>query len=214
MRPPGGGRRVVDSDPSVHYDARSFGENAVPERSHRLGSLRLVGVYLFLAALIVLARPTPGLLAAGVVVALAGELVRIWAAGHLQKSVRLATSGPYAYTQNPLYLGRLLILTGLGMAARNSWGLNYVALAAGYAIFFFYYIPRKLRVEGSRLARIHGDAYEAYRARVPILFPSLRPFPGDRGAWSFGRMIRNQELFVIAGLALAFAFLAWKCTQV
>lgn len=186
---------------------------AVPERSRFLGHLRLAGVYLFIVALVLLARPTRGLLLAGAVLAAAGEAIRLWAAGHLRKSIRLATSGPYAHTQNPLYLGRLLILTGLGLAARSAWGLNYVAMAAGYLVFFLYYIPRKLRVEGARLERLHGDAYAAYRRSVPILFPSARPFPGDRERWSFRQMLRNQEPLVLAGLVLVFAFLAWKSRQ-
>jgi len=183
----------------------------VPERSQTLGRLRLAGVYIFIAALIVMARPTPALLAAGATLAVIGETVRIWAAGHLTKSVRLATAGPYAWTQNPLYLGRLLILTGLGIAARNEWGLNWLALLAGYAIFFLYYIPRKLRVEGTRLENIHGEAFTRYNRSVPILFPSLRPYPGRGGErWSFGQMVRNQEPFVMLGLLVALAFLAWK----
>ena len=183
----------------------------MPERSRSLGHLRLAGVYLFIAALVVLARPTPGLLVSGAVLAALGEAVRLWAAGHLQKSVRLATSGPYAHTQNPLYLGRLLILTGLGLAARSTWGLNYVAMVLGYLIFFGYYIPRKLRVEGARLERIHGEAYKTYRESVPILFPSPRAFRGDGSRWSFRQMIRNQEPLVLAGLIVVFAFLTWKC---
>lgn len=183
----------------------------MPERSRLLGHLRLLGVYLFIAALVLLARPTRGLLLAGAALAGIGEAIRIWAAGHLQKSIRLATSGPYAYTQNPLYLGRLLILTGLGLAARSEWGLNYLALAAGYLVFFLYYIPRKLRVEGARLERIHGAAYAAYRRSVPILIPSARPFRGDASRWSFRQVIRNQEPLVLAGVIGLFAFLAWKC---
>jgi len=182
----------------------------LPERSQLLGRVRLVAVYLFIAALVILARPTPLLVALGAGLALLGESIRLWAAGHLQKSVRLATSGPYAFTQNPLYLGRLLILTGLGLAATNPWGINYLALAAGYAVFFLYYIPRKLRVEGDRLARLHGESYERYRRSVPILFPSPRPFPGELAPWSFRQMIRNQEPLVLMGLIVAFAFLVWK----
>lgn len=183
----------------------------MPERNRVLGYIRLAGVYLFIAVLVILSRPTPALLLFGALLAAVGEAIRLWAAGHLQKSVRLATSGPYAYTQNPLYLGRLLILTGLGLAARDPWGLNLIALGVGYAIFFFYYIPRKLRVEGNRLARIHGSSYETYRDSVPILIPSFRRFPGDQTAWSFSRMVGNQEPLVLAGLAVAFGFLAWRC---
>lgn len=184
----------------------------MPERSVTLGRLRLLALFLFVAALIAVSRPTRGLLLAGVIVAAAGEGVRMWAAGHLKKSVRLAVSGPYAHTQNPLYLGRLLILTGLGIAAKSPYGLNWIALAVGYGIFFFYYIPRKLRVEGGRLERIHGEAYARYRASVPILFPSLRAYPGGEDRWSFAQMVRNQEPLVLLGLAAAFAWLASRVT--
>ena len=181
------------------------------ERSRLLGQLRLAGVFVFIAALVVLARPAPALLFAGAGLAAIGEAVRLWAAGHLHKSVRLATDGPYARTQNPLYLGRLLILTGLGIAARNEWGLNWLALLVGYAIFFFYYIPRKLRVEGARLEKIHGESFARYNRSVPILFPSLTAYPGRAGErWSVSRMVRNQEPFVLFGLVVAFAYLAWK----
>jgi len=180
----------------------------VPERSVTLGRLRLLALFLFVIALIAVSRPTRGLLVAGIGIAAVGEAIRMWAAGHLKKSVRLAVSGPYAHTQNPLYLGRLLILTGLGIAARSPYGINWIALFIGYAIFFFYYIPRKLRVEGGRLERIHGDAYVRWRDSVPILFPSLRAYPGGTDRWSFGQMVRNQEPLVLLGLVAAFAWLA------
>jgi len=186
---------------------------AVGERRKILGWARIASVYSSIAFLVVLSRPTPPPLATGAVFVLLGEALRIWAAGHLIKSARLVTSGPYAYTQNPLYLGRLLILTGLAVAARNEGRWNLAALAAGYAVFFLYYLPRKLRVEGARLARLHGPAFEAYHARVPILFPGLRRYPGEKLAWSFGRMVRNQEPLVIGGLLVVFAFLSWKTAR-
>jgi len=182
----------------------------VQERSRVLGWVRLALVYAFIGALLDVSHPTPVLFWSGAALVLAGEAIRMWAAGHLTKSVRLITSGPYAYTQNPLYLGRLLILTGLAIAARTPAYLNLVALAAGYAVFFGYYIPRKLRVEGARLARLHGEAFEAYHRSVPILIPALRRRTEGRERWSFSLMVRNQEPLVIAGVGLALAVLAWK----
>jgi protein-S-isoprenylcysteine O-methyltransferase Ste14 len=181
------------------------------ERSRILGWTRLALVYAFVAALVLVSRPTPALLAIGAALVVVGEAVRVWAAGHLVKSVRLITSGPYAYTQNPLYLGRLLFLTGLGIAARQEAYLNLLALAIGYAIFFFYYIPRKLRVEGARLARLHGAAFEAYHRAVPILLPSTRCYPAaGTERWSFRQMVRNQEPLVAAGLLVVLGWLAWR----
>jgi protein-S-isoprenylcysteine O-methyltransferase Ste14 len=179
----------------------------VAERSQLLGRVRLFGVFVFIAMLLWIAAPTPQGVAAGAMVAAVGESIRMWAAGHLKKSVVLATSGPYAHTQNPLYLGRLLILTGLAIAAPSPYHLNLIALLVGYAVFFFYYMPRKLRVEGGRLERIHGLAYARYRQSVPLLFPSPRRFPEGTERWSFAQMIRNQEPLVALGLVLAFLFL-------
>jgi protein-S-isoprenylcysteine O-methyltransferase Ste14 len=179
-------------------------------RSRILGYVRLAGVYLFIGSLVWVSRPTLSLFFAGAVLVAAGEATRIWAAGHLVKSLELIDSGPYAYTQNPLYLGRLLILTGFCVMARNDLYLNWVALVAGYLIFFGYYIPRKLRVEGGRLQKMHGEAWARYNASVPILVPSLTRYPGKRTAWSLRRTVKNQEHLVLAGILLTLAFFAWK----
>ena len=179
-------------------------------RNRILGWIRLAGVYVFVAGLVIMSTPTAPLLVAGAVLVLTGETIRLWAAGHLVKSVRLITSGPYAHTQSPLYLGRLLILTGFAIAAHNDVYLNLVALVIGYAIFFFYYMPRKIRVEGGRLTELHGEAYVIYARAVPVLFPSPRRYPGGGTRWSFRQMVRNQEPLVLAGVLAVLAFLTWK----
>ncbi len=180
------------------------------KRSRILGYIRLAGVYLFVGFLAWVSHPTPLLFVAGGILVAAGEAVRTWAAGHLIKSLELIDSGPYAYTQNPLYLGRLLILTGFCVMARNEYYLNWAALALGYLIFFGYYIPRKLRVEGGRLQKMHGEAWVRYSSAVPILIPSLTRYPGKRSPWSLSRAIRNQEYLVATGILLVLAFFAWK----
>jgi protein-S-isoprenylcysteine O-methyltransferase Ste14 len=180
------------------------------KRSKILGYIRLALVYLFVGTLVWFSTPTPRLFAVGALIVLLGEAVRIWAAGHLVKSLELIDSGPYAFTQNPLYLGRLMILTGFCVMARSRWYLNWIALAIGYAVFFGYYIPRKLRVEGARLQKMHGASFTQYNSAVPILLPSLRRYPGKRSPWSFGRAVRNQEYLVLTGVLLVLAFFAWK----
>jgi protein-S-isoprenylcysteine O-methyltransferase Ste14 len=153
-----------------------------------------------------------------------GEAVRFWAAGHLLKSVELVTSGPYRYTRNPLYLGRLLILTGICIMAKFPFEvpgtdgflvpLNLVVLVIGYAVFFGYYLPRKERVEPDRLREIHGEAFERYFRAVPALLPTFRPYRGGTGSgWSSDRMLRNREHWMVIGLAILTLFLLWRSYQ-
>jgi len=64
------------------------------------------------------------------------SLIRALASGHVRKNEALATSGPYAYTRNPLYLGSLLIGIGFAVAARSWWvGVALVVM------FFAIYLP-------------------------------------------------------------------------
>ena len=173
-----------------------------------LGIARVVIVYLFVAALIWISRPTPLLVAMGLVFVVTGEAVRFWAAGHLLKSKELAVSGPYRYTQNPLYLGRFLILTGFCLMAYLPLDIggivvpaNVIILLISYAVFFFYYLPRKVRVEGGRLAELHGAAWRDYFDSVPILIPRLTPHGTNVRTWDASRMKRNREHWMLAGVA-------------
>ena len=173
-----------------------------------LGIARVIVVYLFVAALVWISQPTPLLVAIGLPFVVAGEAVRFWAAGHLLKSKELAVSGPYRYTQNPLYLGRFLILTGCCLMAHlpvRVGGIaipaNLLVLSISYGVFFLYYLPRKVRVEGSRLAELHGGAWRTYFESVPILFPRTTPHGTNVRVWDMERMKRNREHWMLAGVA-------------
>ena len=173
--------------------------------------LRLISLYALLAFLLAFARPTVTSVAAGVGIVALGEAVRFWAAGHLFKTQELITSGPYRFTRNPLYLGRLLIFTGLTFMANLPYYGSALVLAVGWALFFGHYMQRKERVEPARLRALHGAAYDRYFGAVPALFPTLRPYPDPSdGRWSSQRMARNKEYWMVVGLALAIAFLAWR----
>ena len=99
-----------------------------------------------LAAVVLwLASPTPRTWAIGAAIALAGEGLRLWAAGHLEKSREVTRSGPYRWLRHPLYAGSALIGAGLGVA---SWNL---AVAIGHR----------------RLPRPHADRRPAQRRSAP-----------------------------------------------
>ncbi|MCP3979683.1 MAG: isoprenylcysteine carboxylmethyltransferase family protein [bacterium] len=179
--------------------------------NRQLGLLRLVAVWAFVGLMVWLARPTLWSVSVGFVFCLLGEAVRLWASGHLRKTVELTTSGPYRYTRNPLYLGRLLILTGLCVMATLPNYLNWIVLALGYAVFFGYYLPRKERIEPARLREAHGEAYERYFDAVPALFPSLHSYPAAATiAWSSERMLRLREHQWVIGLAVLTLLMLWR----
>jgi len=176
-----------------------------------LGAIRLTTTFALVAVLVWLAAPRPVEVAIGFVIAAAGEGIRFWAAGHLLKTKELITSGPYRYTRNPLYLGRLLILTGLCIMCRLPFYANWIVLVVGLSIFFFYYMPRKERVEPARLRAVHGEAYDRYFKAVPALFPTLRPYPSASNlGWSSDRMVRNREVWMVVGILAITLFLLWR----
>ncbi len=170
-----------------------------------------------LAGLVVLALrepPSEGF-ALGVPTIAAGAALRSWGAGHLVKNDTLTTSGPYAHLRHPLYLGTLLVSTGFALLLGGFWSL--ALLAALWPWFALGYFPRKDRLESARLAALHGEAFERYRAAVPALWPRWTPWrspvPGEGGAarWQLARYSDNNELgtlLAIAGALLLFGLRA------
>ena len=85
------------------------------------------------AFFLVLARPNALTLAVGGPIALLGLGLRAWATGHIRKNSALATSGPYARTRNPLYLGSFVLGLGFTIASGRWWlGLLFAALFSGH----------------------------------------------------------------------------------
>jgi protein-S-isoprenylcysteine O-methyltransferase Ste14 len=176
-----------------------------------LAVVRLLAVYALVGLMLYGARPKIAFVAGGALLIALGEAIRCWSAGHLLKNDRLITAGPYRYVRNPLYLGRLLIFTGLCVATGLPYGLNWWILPAGWLVFFGYYLPRKERVEPARLRELHGAKFDAYRKSVPSLLPRFTPYPGaEPQAWSLGQALANREHWMLIALTAIVAFLGWR----
>ena len=78
----------------------------------------------------------------------------------------LVTTGPYAYTRNPMYLGHVIFLVGLALFARSRLAL---LLAAGVAWWF----DQRVRADEERLAHLFGDQYVYYRSTVARWIPGI-----------------------------------------
>ena len=133
--------------------------------------LRLPLGFIFGIGYLIFARPTPLTLAVGGIIALVGVIVRGWASGHISKNERLATSGPYAHTRNPLYFGSFLIAAGFAIAAH--WALLLVVVA----FFVLVYAPTMQR-ERANIAGRFPREYELYAANVPAFVPRPTPWKG------------------------------------
>jgi protein-S-isoprenylcysteine O-methyltransferase Ste14 len=159
------------------------------------------------ALFLVLARPNALTLVSGGPIAVVGLGLRAWGSGHLRKNDALATSGPYAYTRNPLYLGSFLIGLGFTIASARWWlALIFAALFLGI------YFP-VMRVEAKTLAGLFKEDYDAYANAVPLFFPRLVPFRDPATCdvkFDAGLYMRYREYQAAIGLVIAWTLLAFK----
>ena len=151
--------------------------------------------FVFAAVVLWLATPTPRSLMIGAAIAIVGESIRLWAAGHLEKSREVTQSGPYRYTRHPLYLGSSLI--GIGMAAVS----NNLIVAAVVITYLVLTLTAAMRSEEAHLREKFGDAYDAYAEKRA---------PQVQRAFSWQRAMGNREHHTIAGLLTGLALLALK----
>jgi len=152
------------------------------------------------------ARPRPASLIAGAAVSLVGLLLRAWAAGHIKKNSALATSGPYAYTRNPLYLGSFLL--GLGFTIGSGrWLLGFL-----FAVLFLgIYLP-VMRVESATLAQLFDAQFPEYSRAVPLFFPRLTPYRSTGTELGFDRSLymKYREYRAALGLLVAWGLVVFK----
>ena len=160
--------------------------------------------FLFAIVYIWLARPTWISILAGGLIAAVGVWLRAIAAGYVKKNTELTTTGPYAYTRNPLYLGSVIIALGFGVASLNPWVGGGILL-----LFFAIYIP-VIRSEETFLRNTFPE-FADYATRVPRLFPRLRVEP-ETSARTFSRALylRHREYNALAGSLAMMAALALK----
>ena len=145
---------------------------------------------------VALAQPLPWSLLVGLPLACAGEALRLWASGHIEKTKRLATGGPYAHSRNPLYVGSLLIALGVAVACASAW----VALTV--AAYFLAFYPRVMAEEAAFLAQKFAGDYAAWAAAVPLFWPRLAPSGPRASHFDWARVRMNREWRTAAALPL------------
>ena len=160
-----------------------------------LARFRVFLGFVFAAVALWLATPTRESLVIGAAIMIAGECLRIWAAGHLEKGKEVTRSGPYRLTRHPLYLGSSLIGAGFAIATRHP------VVGVIVAVYLVLTLTAAILSEEAHLRDKFGDEYDAYTEK--------RAAPMQR-SFSWHRAMANREYNAIAGLAAALAVLAAK----
>lgn len=152
--------------------------------------------FVCMGAVLWLARPTIRSLVVGGIVAVVGEGIRIWAAGHVEKGREVTQSGPYRFTRHPLYAGSVIIAAGAAVASAR------VSVAVLVALYMLVTIAAAIRHEEASMRAAFGEQYDGYA--MSRAERSDRPF-------SFSRAMRvNKEYKAVMGLGAVAAILAAK----
>ena len=161
----------------------------------RLARLRVPLGFACAIVALVFATPTPRSFAIGLVVALIGEGIRVWASGHIEKGREITRSGPYRIVRHPLYLGSAILGAGFAVAS-HSVAVSILAVA-----YLGVTLVAAMRTEEAVLDAKFAGEYTAYREGRAAAID--RPFSWDRA-------LANREYRAVAGLAAAFLLLAWR----
>ena len=173
--------------------------------------------FLLAPLLIISAKPTILSLIVGAAISICGLMIRAWASGFLRKNQELTTTGPYAHTRNPLYLGTFILGTGIAISGGAPW---FVALFM--ALYLLIYVP-VMFAEAETLRQLFSKEYEHYSERVPLFLPRLTAYraPSDHSAdameeargerqFDTSRYLKHREYRAAMGLVIVYALLAAK----
>jgi hypothetical protein len=180
--------------------------------------LRLKWVRLIVIPFFIFAVPRPDVLVIGAAVAILGLWIRGWSAGAIHKDEELTTSGPYAFTRNPLYLGSFFIGVGLSIAGGH-WAWTAVFVAFYLAVY-----TRTMAGETRHLTELFPQEFAAYAEAVPAFLPRITPYRAVRagadgsaqsgdsqtGGFRWAQYRRNREWEASLGALAAFAILLAK----
>ena len=150
-----------------------------------------------------LAKPTYTTIAIGSAIAARGLLVRALASGRVRKNEQLTTTGPYAHTRNPLYLGSVIIGVGFVLAGR-SWWIALLTIVMFWAVYF------PVIHSEEEFLRQRFPEFDDYARNVPRLFPRWHPYESSSEQFSWHLYWKHREYNAALGWLLMVAVLVAK----
>lgn len=138
----------------------------------------------FLVLMLIFENATPLSLLIGFLIALAGELLRLWGVSWAGSETRttggvggtfLVISGPFAHVRNPLYVGNVLMYLGLGIMSMALF--PYLQILA--IIFFIFQYHAIVKEEEEFLKVKFTSDYQNYLNNVPRFGWRFSPYKDD-----------------------------------
>ena len=161
--------------------------------------------FAFTALFLFLARPNGRTMLWSLLLVIPGLWLRGYASGYVRKNAELTTSGPYAHTRNPLYLGSMLIAFGFGAASASWLVVGLLAL-----LFAAIYVPTIQGEEEYLRERFVG--FDEYAAAVPRLLPRLHAAVSSQARGGFSRTLylHHREYNSLMGAGAVYLALALR----
>ena len=172
-------------------DAQGLTKLILTLRYHEASRQWFAVIFVLLVSL--LGKPQETLLYVGTGIAIAGIIVRMWAAGYVMKNKELATTGPYAYVRHPLYVGNILLLVAYSLASSLWWSFPLMIF-----LLWFYY-PPTISYEDNKLKTLFGEEWENWSKNIHALIPTFGQKAGSvKSEWSFKKsLMQNAEPVIV-----------------
>jgi len=165
-----------------------------------LARFRVALGWVFGPLVLLLAEPTTASLLVGLAIAVGGESLRFWAAGHLNKSREVTASGPYRFFSHPLYVGSSIMGLGAGVASHSLIAIGLIALYLAVTL------TAAIRSEEAHLRNLFGEHYDRFKRG------ELARDTGLQRRFSFAQARANHEWRAVVGLVITWLLLFWKTT--
>jgi protein-S-isoprenylcysteine O-methyltransferase Ste14 len=175
----------------------------MPDWSKLAKRIRVPAGFVFAVLYFWLARPDKASLWQGSILVAVGLAIRTLASGYVRKNQELATTGPYAYTRNPLYLGSLILAVGFAWISRSLWILGGVLL-----MFFAIYLP--VIADEEKFLRGRFPEFEGYSKAVPRIYPRFTAYAKGASKFSWALYMKHREYNALAGSLALLAVMALK----
>lgn len=148
----------------------------------------------------------------GLLIVLLGQAIRLVASATIIKSKTLTVKGIYSVCRNPLYLGTLTMVFGMGIQLYSSNTSRLIASWLIILLVFPYIYYKTIKAEEKFLLSIYEKDFEKYLESTPCIIPNFSAIKNifDTSIYNISVFKKNKEYRGFAGMVLIETIIAVK----